>query len=457
MAGNESFVPPFQSRLDLIMQAVSSVTSPSEPALKILCLQEINDEMLPLILSNPHIQSAFPFSTHSPSSVLPSRRNLVTLASRPFTQYSLQFSERHKSALIISLCDFPLDIANIHLTSSLTNGAVEAKKNQMQKLTNFLLHERKHDLKNIIVAGDFNLTTSKSTLEMALSKKFITVETAKLAGKVVDSKFWIDTFDFPESHSMGHDQIDYEGEEGATFDRLANPLAALTDSPIVNRPERYDRILFSKESRFRVKHFEVFGHPNEQGQCGSDHYGVQTILRPLASQESAPILSHTASVPYLAHSDNIDVVEDLTDMQNLIEPYLPTVADRQLRQQALEILQETLTSNQSKITNLVFASLGSYCMDTFFTDSDVDILVIGTVAPQAFFDFAGSKLRALHSAGESIFKGVHFVNSLVSILELAIMGVKFDLQYCQAAELVQRYVYLSLGCLIPFWNTSSRY
>jgi hypothetical protein len=82
-------------------------------------------------------------------------------------------------------------------------------------------------------------------------------------------------------------------------------------------------------------------------------------------------------------------------------------------------------------------------MDTYFADSDVDILAIASVSPQVFFDFATEKLRALDKEDEREndgFKGVHFVNSLVSIIEVNVVGIKFDIQYCQAPEILKRYL-----------------
>jgi hypothetical protein len=35
-------------------------------------------------------------------------------------------------------------------------------------------------------------------------------------------------------------------------------------------------------------------------------------------------------------------------------------------------------------------------------------------------------------------RAVHYINSLVPIVELVVRGIKIDLQYCQAAELLER-------------------
>jgi endonuclease/exonuclease/phosphatase family metal-dependent hydrolase len=435
----ESFAPSFKSRLQVIINSIFTAISLSNSSLRVLCLQEINDEMLPLLLGQRFIQEEFPFSTHMPSSLLPSHRNLVILASRPFKNFSLQFSERHKTALIASFYEFPVEVANVHLTSALTNEAVVVKKSQLETLTKFFSHDRNTAGKEVIVAGDFNLTTSSRTIEVAVSRQIITPETARLVGSVIDPTIWEDTFNVLGQRPADYGQEIFEGEEGATFNRLSNALAAMTKSLVDYRPERYDRVLLRNGGRMYPEHFELFGVPDHRGHCASDHFGVCVRLRIDQADDADLNNSAVASSPRRMLPGAIEVIEDSTGLQPLLEPYLPTDADRKQREQALELLQATLTSNKST-ADLVFATLGSYLMDTYFADSDVDMLIIGSVAQHVFFDFATAQLRALGTSEENGFKGVHFVNSLVSVVEVCVMGIKFDLQYCQAAELVQRYV-----------------
>jgi hypothetical protein len=72
-------------------------------------------------------------------------------------------------------------------------------------------------------------------------------------------------------------------------------------------------------------------------------------------------------------------------------------------------------------------------------------LVFGNVAPPTFFDLAIKTLTAAVKRGEDStvengIQGIHYVNSLVSIIEAVVMGINFDIQYCQAPELVERCV-----------------
>jgi len=100
----------------------------------------------------------YPFSTHLQFSLLPSQLNLVTFSSEPFLYLSLEFSEPHKSSLIISLTGFPLEVVNAHLTSGLNDEALFARKRQIETLTNFI-SSKSHNDKQIIVVGDFNQTS----------------------------------------------------------------------------------------------------------------------------------------------------------------------------------------------------------------------------------------------------------------------------------------------------------
>lgn len=428
----------FPSRLSLIIEAIKSATPAS--GLRVLHLQEVNDESLPLILKHPYIQASFPFSTHTPSSLLPSHRNLLTLVSKPFRYSSLPFLERHKSALIVALDDVEIDLVNVHLTSSLTDQAVKSKLSQMRILKEFLMREGRIE-RTVFVAGDFNLTSSSRTIETALAKGIIKPETAKAVETVIDPDFWVDAFDISASGNPDLYEGRFKGERGATFDRLTNSLAALTDSPIENRPERYDRVLLQKGRHVKLKYLEIVGLPTDAGECGSDHYGLSVVAQ-IDGKSNIDIHSIKAAVKqFNAATASIELVEDITDIEPLLLSFLPTDEDREKRYQAIALLETTLRSTE-RTASLVLAPLGSYLMETYFPESDVDMLAIGSVSSQTFFDLASYQLKSLQATGDDGFKGVHFVNSLVSIIEVWVLGIKFDLQYCEAPELLTRYDFL---------------
>ena len=432
---SEPSAPSFSDRFSLIIGAIFSQETPVNSLVRVLCLQEVDTESLPMLLSNPLVQKNYPHSTHSPSTTLFNHRNLITLSSVPFKQHVIDFPQRHKSALAIRITNSPLAIINVHLTSSLTDEAVVIKQQQMNQLAKFIAEDRAMVVHEVLLAGDFNVTTSSRTIEAALDQGHITAETAQTVETIIDMDLWGDAF--LENTSAGEeDNIDiYPGEEGATFDRSSNPLAAIAEVKIDRSPQRYDRILFQKGAKISVEDFDRFGFPAPNGECGSDHYGVHARLSVGKPSISAEAMSTDAPGLPL----EIEVVEDYTDLQPFIAPYLPEQEDRVRRQTVLDILHQTLAADEN-LADLVLAPLGSYAMDTYLAESDLDLLAIGSVAPSVFFDSAIKQLRGLAKEGPGHgdgFKTVQMVNSLVPIIDAVVSGIKVDLQYCQAIELLQ--------------------
>lgn len=239
----------FQDRLSYIMKAISSVMDDCDDTLRILCLQEVDAESLPLLLSHPFIQQYYGFSSHYPESLLPSHRNLVTLASCEFIHHSLQFKEMHKSSLIIYLHSAGIQVANFHLSAGLNDEAVLSKKTQVEIVRDFLFDVGGLNGSEIILAGHFNLTTSSRTLDKAIFTSLITRETAETISTILDEKSWEDSFGCWTERGEEVDDI-FPGEEGATFDRRTNPFAMNLEGHLGKlfdyAPQRYDRILFHK-------------------------------------------------------------------------------------------------------------------------------------------------------------------------------------------------------------------
>jgi 2'-5' RNA ligase/endonuclease/exonuclease/phosphatase family metal-dependent hydrolase len=434
----EPRAPPLSRRGPLLIQNIASAVANSQTTIKILCLQEVNGEMLTQLLSDPFIQKNYPFSTHTASSFLPNHRNLVILASESFTSFTLEFDERHKSALIARFEDIGVDIANVHLTSALSDKSVRIKQHQLAALTKFFLSQKKtgHE---IILTGDFNLTTSTRTIETALSRDLITPETANTVRSMIDTTIWEDAFLTYWASSGENYDDQFEGEEGATFDRQSNPLAAMFEPPIDKTPQRYDRILIKSSKNVDILKFGRFGFPDDHGRCASDHFGICATMK-LAVVSGADV--QTAMIPQVSGQplETIPLITDTTNLLPMISEYLPADSDRNQRQQALDILKQNLTSVKS-LEDLVLAPLGSYCMDTYFADSDVDVLAMGSISPKEFFELALVQMRNLtnrNSGGDDGIKALHYVNSLVPIIELVVGDIKIDLQYCQASELLER-------------------
>jgi uncharacterized protein (UPF0248 family)/2'-5' RNA ligase/endonuclease/exonuclease/phosphatase family metal-dependent hydrolase len=427
----EDWAPAFDKRFPLIEAEIDTLLSAHPNAQKVLCLQEVNQDMLSHILQSSKIQKHLPFRSHSSSSHLPSIRNKITLASLPFKHFALQFPEKHKSALLANFEQLGKTVVNVHLTSALTDDAVQKKKRQMDILTDFLM--QKKVLKTAILAGDFNLTTSMSTVKTALEKKLIKRETVEMLRSVIHAGRWSDAFIEYDSEEESDDEAMIPGEEGATFDRINNELAGASVAPIDNRPQRYDRILIYKGMDVTIEEFGLFAKPKAgQDVQMSDHYGIYTVLQSADIEVDACGTQDSKETGI--EVEDINIVQDDFDVKHLLAPLMPTEDDRSKREVALALLKETFTKAKT-LNGVIVAPLGSYAMDTYFADSDIDVLVIGSVSQSTFFD-AATKLLSKQAGSENEAPHAILINSLVRVLETTINGIKVDIQYCQAHEVV---------------------
>jgi poly(A) polymerase Pap1/endonuclease/exonuclease/phosphatase family metal-dependent hydrolase len=416
---SDTFGCSFVGRLPLIIEAIKAA---SEPIAEVLCLQEVSNSMIFDILDHPFIQTHYPFCSHSHSSTLVNHLNLVTLSTVPFEFQFHHFNERGKSALVVRPQSIPVEIANIHLTTSLKDNMIAAKQCQIASLTSFLNMSTESSGRKPIIAGDFNLATSSITIQAALKKGDISFVTSIGFRAIIDPDVWSDAY-LLSRKDFDPDSVD--DEDGATFDVQINPLAAESIAPADQRPQRYDRILFRKNDHLSVEKFHLFGLPNAQKQCGSDHFGVGAVLH---------ITDHnTAQAPRIS-SDNsclINTIQDDSNIALLIDTYRPSQQDREERVVAISRLAKILASD-IRLADIAIVPLGSYAMETYFSDSDVDVLVVGSLAPSAFFNVATARLGTV---GDGL-KGLHYINSLVPVIEVEILGIKFDAQYCQAPQIL---------------------
>lgn len=444
----EPFAPPPEDRVSLIVEEIKNITAKSKAWLKILCFQEVNENMLSLLLSDPFISENYRYSSHRNDSVLPSERNLLTLASAPFLQRTIYFNEKHKSALCAFFEDMDLVIANVHLTSGLNNEAIEAKSDQLEALYNFFSTVSNYNQEiDPIIVGDFNIVTSAISIQAALDSGVITQDTLSNLQDYIGTWSWIDAFNLPAKRvGFDNDSLDLaDGEQGATFDPTNNAFAAMSPRLTDFRPQRYDRIVLSRGLPVKLEQFERFGLHPVQGTYPSDHYGISATLRYNGPSEatSLPLPAVKDSSINKTRAVELKVVHEETDLDQVLIPYLPKREDTQRREQAISVLHRRLNSD-SRLSNLLLLQLGSYAMGTYFADSDVDTLAIGSLTSKAFFEVATARLKLINgddraSNNSNGLRAVHMVNSLVPIIEVFVNGIKFDVQYCQAPELLQRY------------------
>jgi poly(A) polymerase Pap1/endonuclease/exonuclease/phosphatase family metal-dependent hydrolase len=415
----DTFGCSFEPRLPLIIEAIKSASK--DHIDEVLCLQEVSSSMIADILSHPYIQQRYPYCSHSTTSLLVNYLNLVTLSTRLFSFTSHHFEERHKSALVVRPTGSHFEVANIHLTAALKDHTVAAKQRQLKSLTNFLTISSQNAGRHPVIAGDFNLATSSVTIQYALRRGDISFATSIAARSLVDPDIWHDAY------LLSRDDDEVVGDEdGATFDVQRNILASESNAPADQRPQRYDRILFHKGSSVRVRSFKIFGLPDDTGQCGSDHFGIAAVLDPVHEAPNTAVADAEFITIVLAETGSVFA-------EALIQPFLPSAQAREQRKTAIAQLNKVLTRD-ARLADVVLLPLGSYAMDTYFAGSDIDVLVVGTLSPTAFFNIATARLQTTCDK----FGGLHYINSLVPVIELEMLGIKFDVQYCQAPEVLSR-------------------
>lgn len=456
--------PPDTARYPCLVSNILSDRAASD----VLVLQEVTDDFLSYLLQHPALCAQYRFSTHGPPSQgghapLRSLLNIVVLSKFAFSWDYVQFTRRHKGTAVVKLTisnegssteskPKPIILAACHLTQGLVDGAVVAKKNELHKLINHLSMEFPgHPW---IIAGDFNLATSAFSIDLALKRGQLSTDGYNyLRGidEVLSSYGMQDAWLFTRLRSgvsrdsFGSSQSPrelFEGEQGATFDPLTNHLAAkAVGSGLNNRPQRYDRILFNNALLLRACGFNIFGRPvshNDPRQLiASDHWGVRCLFKKMDRDDNATFIhaSKTIATEVRKAPSSLGNLEDLkTSLMSL--GCFPTQRDEDDRTKALQLLQKVLCDshmdqNARSGLDIVLIPVGSYGLGVWTADSDVDCLCVGNISSKTFFTLAISKLRKARDEQIIVLRIVRAKTG--TMLELRVLGIKFDLQYCAAA------------------------
>ncbi|KAK6085888.1 Nuclear poly(A) polymerase 1 [Seiridium cupressi] len=475
----EFHYPPSQTRYPLILRNLLAESGLSD----VLVLEEVTDDFLCYLLADENIRREYPFVSNGPPDQLdieplPSHLNIVILSKWSFTWDWVSFKRRHKGSIVLQFDDIgkrdgeafvPVILATVHLTCGLTDGSVAAKKTELQVILKYLFND--YPQNPWILAGGFNITTSAFTINAALEKKAISSQTATyladletlLSESGLSDAWTVARLENTESSHLDDDQRHLaeasEGEQGATFDPTLNDLAAaIVGSGFNNRPQRYDRILFKAAGIFSVRGFNRFGkHVGEiqtEGDTAaasttvfaSDHWGIRCALRLTSSLPEEPSGNETSKliVPVITKP----VPESLSDSNELRNCLIdhdvfPAEEEFTKREEALKILQATLsdaspglaTSQNRPTVHFVIVPVGSYGLGVWTASSDVDCLCLGSISPKVFFALSAQRLRRASSKGIKILRRVNALSG--TMLELEILGVKMDLQYCSSAIMAQ--------------------
>ncbi|KAK6196796.1 Mitochondrial fission protein [Pestalotiopsis sp. IQ-011] len=476
----EFHYPPSQARYPLVLSNILDASASSD----VLVLQEVTDDFLCFLLADEDIRREYRFVTHaSPDQEdiepLPSHINVVVLSRWSFTWHWLPFRRKHKGSLVLQFDDVgrhdedgfvPLILATVHLTCGLTDGSVAAKRSELQSILKHLAGDYAEN--PWILSGDFNITTSAATISAAVEKRAISSPTADSLNRLETTLLEAGLSDSWTTARLGNlESADpdlaqrdiyeaYEGEQGATFDPMTNELAAaIVGSGLNNRPQRYDRILFKAGQLLSIGSFNMFGRDkgemetvNSQGTevsttYASDHWGVRCSFR--LSPERLEDRSDNDTSKLVVGVTEKEVLESLADIHELKSSLaaldvFPAEEEFVKREQALKLLHATLedaiditneTSQNRTGVQFVIVPVGSYGLGVWTASSDVDCLCLGSISPKTFFALATQRLRRAAPRGVKVLRRVNALSG--TMLELEVLGVKMDLQYCASALIAQ--------------------
>ncbi|KAF3897147.1 Nuclear poly(A) polymerase [Trichophyton interdigitale] len=449
--------------LDRYEALVRNILS-SNAVADVLVLQEVCDNFLLFLLSHQDIQRRYPFVTHGPpgqggSPPLPSLRNIVVFSQWRFTWAWLPFDERHKGAAVVKIdgigdlkSSLPLVVVAVHLTSGLNDVAVDSKLSQINSIIHLL--DNDYHSNPSVIAGDFNFVTSQEVIDEALKLKMISPTGLEkilglncLLSKAHFMDGWVVAGEEPEDAGI-HTRVG-EGEQGATFDPILNPLAA--QYSVNGRPQRYDRIFVRQTGKTSATDFNFFGlrhalkEENLQiSEFASDHWGIRAGVQIGDSLKESKVSESVSQETPLQLVSLPDTLSSLDEMVSSLEDssMLPGEEDIVIRKTVVATLAQILTepihdaSGRDIKTPLVLIPVGSYGLGTWGPRSDVDCLCIGAISSTTFFALAIQRLRKASALGIRIVRKVKAATGVM--LELQSGHIKLDLQYCPAANIAER-------------------
>lgn len=418
---------PIAPRLEPLVKAITSSKA------DILCLQEVSDELLQHLSAHADVRACFAWSTRGPDETMENERNIWVLSRRDvsFSWQNVTVNGKAKPVHVLSV-NFGsslLVLAAVHFTAGLTVDRIRRKEQEFRSLSEHL-QSTYPDATDVIIVGDTNFPTSMS------------------APSTKDDSQWLDAWQ--EAHSS-------DDTPGNTYDPQANPVALRT-SKEDKSPQRYDRLYLRAGGRLSVSSASLFG-VNETGKSApSDHYGLAVTLRydttHASNASTTTVQMKAARVPSASLSTR--EVSD-KDLISLLEEHslIPSEEDHKLKEKTVETLRSILTqvplqpstdaaleraledspSTAAFAVKLIVQPVGSFALGVDFPSSDVDCLVVGNISPTTFWALARQRIKQ----AQPVSRIKRFVKeAAVQMLELDVMGVKVDLQYCCAASLSER-------------------
>ncbi|KAJ3916732.1 2'-5' RNA ligase superfamily-domain-containing protein [Lentinula edodes] len=400
---------PIPNRLPYIIQAILSSNA------DIICLQEVTDESLPVILSSTSIHSRFKYSSRHPDVILENERNILILSRYPFSWYKLDIGGKHKPAFIATFIN-PFGWKNSKFVLAATHLSraspyMEQKTAEMEALIKHL-HGTHLDA-DWVIAGDIN---------------------------------WPENFGATPAEELFED-CGLVIPHGPSFDPSTNPLAAATmqTSP---HSQRYDRVYVKRIGGWALQNTQLFGNGDSPP---SDHYGLsvgfqcRVVPTKIAVESDVGLGAESHPITLLSPTGKLTTTElvELTRAQS----WLPSAEQERKMSIVIETLRSFICPSSEFPTTstghvqIRIECVGSYALGVHTSASDVDCLAVGNVSSSTFWALMKHKLRRNAKALENGYgldvRLRRFVkDAVVQMMNLEVEGTKVDLQYCPARGLV---------------------
>ncbi|KAJ3809430.1 2'-5' RNA ligase superfamily-domain-containing protein [Lentinula aff. lateritia] len=400
---------PISNRLPYIIQAIVSSNA------DIICLQEVTDESLPVILSSTSIHSRFKYSSRHPDIVLENERNILILSRFPFSWDKLDIGGKHKPAFIATFLNHfgwknsKFVLAATHLSRA--SPYMEKKTAEMEALINHL--RGTYFDADWVIAGDINWPE-------------------RIGATPADELF--------EDCGLA---IPHE----PTFNPSTNPLAAATMQTSPDS-QRYDRVYVKRMGGWAPQNTQLFGNGDSPP---SDHHGLVVVFQRrvvptrIAVESDLALGAESHPIIFLPPTSKLTTTEliELTRAQS----WLPSAEQERKMSAVVETLRSLICPSSvfptTKTGNVQIRieCVGSYALGVHTSTSDVDCLAVGTISSSNFWALMKHNLRrnakALENRCSLDVRLERFVkDAVVQMMDLEVGGVKVDLQYCPARGLV---------------------
>ncbi|TDL29620.1 hypothetical protein BD410DRAFT_32147 [Rickenella mellea] len=413
----------------------------------VLCMQEVTDALLGLLLADTDVQSTWTWCSRGCDTVMESERNVVVFTKHhlPFSWKRVVLSGKHKSAAVLSIsiihpvskASMTIALANFHLTAGLSEQHLRAKSQEFKVLIHYL--NENHADHEWILAGDTNFPN-----------------TYQIDPEV---EFAID--DVWSSYHGTNTLV-----SGFTYDPSQNTLAAATVRADKSA-HRYDRIFLKRSTSFHIMDAELL--VDSPASPASDHWPLSASLSFIPLLSNSVELNGAGSSIETVHSTQLEdgpMRDDLeADFVALLDTtgMLPNHDERTQRSRAIDMLCITIgaflgdrmvggypgqqSSEENPLAShfdnspvhLILVPVGSYAMGVDFVDSDVDCIVVGNVSAPTFWALVKQKIRGQthRSRDDQVKLRRHVKDAAVQMMVLECAGIKIDLQYCPAAQIVE--------------------